>query len=120
MKVKIQEIKFETLERDYLEVEKQLEFLIEYKELLRKQIIEYFEEKYGHVGAKEGRLQRIIQERLSFDDEMMALILRDKFDKIKKEVVDREKFIAALKTGLIPEEAFAAVERKEVDIIKTL
>ena len=103
------------LERDYTKVLEEVKLLTELKELLRKDILNQFEEEFGHVTytwispETGGELQRIFAKIVKFDDLAIKQVLPVKvWDKIKKEVVDKEKYASAVKLGLIDESQLAS------------
>ena len=111
------------LEKDYTKVLEEVKLLTELKELLRKDILNQFEGQFGHVATAwispetGGELQRIFAKIVKFDDLAIKQVLPAKvWDKIKKEVVNKEKYASAVKLGLIDESQLAGaitVEEQE-------
>ncbi len=111
------------LEKQYGGIELQLKQLEKAKEGIRSQILSQFETTYGHQGftyespETGGILQRVFQIRMDIDSEKLKrLIPQEKWDLVKKEVVDMDKFMSALKVNLInPINIQEAVSDKEIE-----
>ena len=113
------------LEVDYANLLEQLKFLSDLKDVLKGEIIEQFELLFGHKNAKwlnaetGGELQRVIAVTTKFDEvAMRQLLTKTEWETIKKEGVDREKYKAAVKVGLIDEaKTLQAIEQNEEERI---
>ena len=104
------EKELQRLEKEYNGIVEQLKFLKELKELQKEEILSSFNILYGDIGATfrnldtGGTLQRIIASKTIFDEDVLKQLLTSKqWKAIAKEVVDRDKFGAACKVGIINE-----------------
>jgi uncharacterized protein with HEPN domain len=97
-----------TLIHQYGTLDLYLKKLEKIKEALKADILQEFEKRFGHQGYTyinedtNEALQRIIQIRQTICDDKVKKLFPDKWDMIKKEIVDSEKFFDAIKLGVIP------------------
>ena len=84
---------------------------------MREQIIEKFENSSITKGTM---VYMVTQQRVTVDDlAIKAALTGPQWNKIKREVVDKDKLEAAIKMGEIDAElAEKAIERKEIKFLK--
>ena len=114
---KVKETSLEELEKTFINLDTQIELLKGQKEWLKDCIISRFEKKGI---KKDNMVQLVIQERVSLDDLALKTALSvSQWNKIKREIVDKDKLEAAVKMGEIKEEvAEKATTRKEIKILR--
>ena len=116
-KLKKNEVSLETMETTFIDLDQQIKMLKGQQEFLKSGIIERFE---GLGIKKYQRLQLVVQERVTLDDlAIKAALSVPLWNKVKRELVDRDKLEAAIKMGEIDEElAEKATKRTEVKFLR--
>jgi len=107
----------EELENTYLDLDTQIELLKGQKEWLKDCIILRFEDRGI---TKDNGISLVVQERVTLDDlAIKAALSVPQWNKIKRELVDKDKLEAAIKMGEIDEElAEKATKRTEVKFLR--
>ncbi len=116
-------VELDNLEKEYGTILDQLDIFEKIKDNLRQRIILNFEQTYGHQGATYvnpatgNSLQRVIQVRNDANaDEVKRLLSPQKWEMVKKEVIDMPKLLSAIKLGVIdPIKLNGAFKTTEID-----
>jgi len=116
-KLKNNKVSLETMEETYCNLDQQIKMLKVQQDFMKEQIIEKFE----NSGIKKGTMVYMVtQKKTTVDDLAIKTALSvPQWNKIKREVVDKDKLEAAVKMGEIDAElAEKAIERKEIKFLK--